>query len=108
MAIGTKIAGAEEYKKQPQNVSPFSGSDSTSKMRRPNWPRFLLFTQVTNRYSLFTKRSSYRALLVLPDPQCLCCIAYDCACTVFKLLLLASDVETNPGPSTTELLNGMV
>ncbi|XP_077527695.1 uncharacterized protein LOC144139057 [Haemaphysalis longicornis] len=55
---------------------------------------------VTNSYSIFAKRTSRRSLLVLPSPQCFLDILCDCCRMTFKLLLLlAGDVESNPGPS---------
>lgn len=56
--------------------------------------------QVKNCSSLFAKRTSYAALLVLPSPGCVVDIAYCCSAVTLKLLLLCGDVEENPGPTT--------
>ncbi|XP_077562827.1 uncharacterized protein LOC144178683 [Haemaphysalis longicornis] len=79
-------------------VAAFSGLGSTA-MDRANLPRFFL-VQVTNRYCLFAKRTSYRALVVLPSPHWFCTFAYDCTNALVQLILLAGDVETNPGPDS--------
>lgn len=56
-----------------------------------------------NSYSLFAKRTSSRALVVLPSPHSICTTVYDCTCILFDLLLLSGHVESNPGPlSSTE------
>ncbi|XP_037570592.1 uncharacterized protein LOC119452704 [Dermacentor silvarum] len=59
---------------------------------------FAYATQVSKLYCLFTKKSSDYCLLQLPGPQCCLSVAIECADVVRALLLLAGDVETNPGP----------
>ncbi|XP_070383671.1 uncharacterized protein [Dermacentor albipictus] len=83
-------------KLRPSNA-PFSGPGSKLAMARANVPRFFL-VQVTNSYCLYAKPSSHRALLVLPGPRRFCSIVCDCAHMLFKLLMLAGDIESNPGP----------
>ncbi|KAH8037278.1 hypothetical protein HPB51_009824 [Rhipicephalus microplus] len=56
--------------------------------------------QVNNRYSLYASRTRYMAFIVLPSPTCCARIAYECASVVLELLLLAGDIEENPGPPT--------
>lgn len=64
--------------------------------------RVLLFefflVQVMNSYCLFAKPTSHRALLVLPGPRRSCSIVSDCSHMLLCLVLLAGDVESNPGP----------
>lgn len=64
--------------------------------------RVLLFefflVQVMNSYCLFAKPTSHRALLVLPGPRRFCSIVSDCSHMLLSLVLLAGDVESNPGP----------
>ncbi|KAH8023346.1 hypothetical protein HPB51_012160 [Rhipicephalus microplus] len=77
----------------------FSGLGSTSVMARTHLER-LLFVQVKNSYSLFSKRNKYAALLVLSSPNC--CLEIVCSYihALRVLLLLSGDIETNPGPAT--------
>lgn len=56
--------------------------------------------QVKNSCSLFSKRTKYAALLVLPSPSCCLAIVSSCAHSVRALLLLCGDIEENPGPTT--------
>ncbi|KAH6934864.1 hypothetical protein HPB50_001559 [Hyalomma asiaticum] len=49
-------------------IAAFSGSGGTIAMT-PAHRTPLFFVQVTNRFSLFTKPTRYRGLLVLPDPH---------------------------------------
>ncbi|XP_075531550.1 uncharacterized protein LOC142564435 [Dermacentor variabilis] len=55
---------------------------------------------VSNQYCLFTKKSSNYCLLQLPSPQCCLSIVAECYDVVRTLLLLAGDIESNPGPDT--------
>ncbi|CAN7943411.1 unnamed protein product, partial [Ixodes hexagonus] len=61
-------------------------------------PRFCAL-QVCNCSSLYAKKNDNPYLLLLPCPQVLCEIAYDCL-SIARLLLCCGDVETNPGPTT--------
>ncbi|XP_077494384.1 uncharacterized protein LOC144105045 [Amblyomma americanum] len=59
----------------------------------------ILFTmQVSNKFSLFAKKTSNYFLMQLLSPQCCCSIAAECSRVLRFLLLLSGDVETNPGP----------
>lgn len=49
-------------------------------------------------------RSDNPCIIVLPCPRLLCSCVYELASCLTELLLLAGDVETNPGPKTDELL----
>ncbi|XP_050033145.1 uncharacterized protein [Dermacentor andersoni] len=61
---------------------------------------FAFAAQVSNQYCLFTKKSSNYCLLQLPSPQCCLSIVVECYDVVRTLLLLAGDIESNPGPDT--------
>uniref|UniRef100_L7LY12 Tick transposon n=1 Tax=Rhipicephalus pulchellus TaxID=72859 RepID=L7LY12_RHIPC len=61
--------------------------------------------QVSNAHSLFTKRSSNYFLLQLPGPHCCLSIVVQCCDVIRSLLLLAGDIETNPGPDNQAVLN---
>ncbi|KAH9374549.1 hypothetical protein HPB48_016370 [Haemaphysalis longicornis] len=98
-------------KRPDRSSAAFSGLGSATKMGRANVPR-IFFVQVKNTHCLFIKRSSNRCLLVLPSPGCICVNVYDCACILRDLLILAGDIETNPGPpdnvptdAPTEMIN---
>ncbi|XP_077547665.1 uncharacterized protein LOC144159882 [Haemaphysalis longicornis] len=58
---------------------------------------FVFLAQVRKRYGK-CYRSNDLCLLVLPCPRLLCLFLYDLSSHVVNVLLLAGDVETNPGP----------
>ncbi|XP_037582579.1 uncharacterized protein LOC119466154 [Dermacentor silvarum] len=60
--------------------------------------------QVSQPYALFSKKSSNYFLVQLPSPHCCVAIAVECAHIIHALLILAGDVETNPGPDIPESL----
>ncbi|XP_077564711.1 uncharacterized protein LOC144180202 [Haemaphysalis longicornis] len=58
--------------------------------------------QVSNRSAFLAKKSSNYFSVQLPSPRCCVVIIVECAQVIRSLLLLAGDVETNPGPPTAE------
>nr|XP_037284169.1 uncharacterized protein LOC119176932 [Rhipicephalus microplus] len=77
------------------------GHGSTLGMRLDN--PFVFFMQVRKHYCKCF-RSDNPCIIVLPCPRFLCSCVYELASCLTELLLLAGDVETNPGPKTDELL----
>ncbi|KAM7306031.1 uncharacterized protein ISCGN_015927 [Ixodes scapularis] len=63
----------------------------------------LLLLQVGSWHSTASYRSDNRFLLVLPCPRRCCATVRDCW-SMILLLVMLGDVEQNPGPKTTELL----
>ncbi|XP_075731736.1 uncharacterized protein LOC119163627 [Rhipicephalus microplus] len=55
--------------------------------------------QVGEPYVVFSKRSGNYFLVQLPSPHCCMVIIAECVHVIRALLILAGDVETNPGPS---------
>ncbi|CAN7949671.1 unnamed protein product [Ixodes pacificus] len=65
---------------------------------------FNFFVQVSEPYSLFSKKTSNYFLIQLPSPQCCVVISIECFHTIRSLLLQSGDIETNPGPDTNAIL----
>ncbi|XP_065296644.2 uncharacterized protein [Dermacentor albipictus] len=65
---------------------------------------FLFVVQVGKHPSLHAKRSSHICLLLFPGPLVILCDFFECIYVV-KLLMLAGDVEQNPGPQKEILQN---
>ncbi|XP_075736414.1 uncharacterized protein LOC142776506 isoform X1 [Rhipicephalus microplus] len=67
---------------------------------------FLYFVQVSKRYGKCF-RSSDPFLVMLPRPRLfgcgICCILFDVASSVRRILLLSGDIETNPGPTLEQI-----
>ncbi|XP_077532690.1 uncharacterized protein LOC144145064 [Haemaphysalis longicornis] len=67
---------------------------------------FLNFLQVSKRYGKCF-RSSDPFLVVLPCSRLfgcgICCILFDVASSVMRILLLSGDIETNPGPTLEQI-----
>lgn len=68
-------------------------------------PRIFL-VQVCNNYACPCLRSDCRGIVVLPCPATAACLLVDAWNVI--LILLAGDVEQNPGPSRTEELKVMM
>uniref|UniRef100_L7LWR8 Putative tick transposon n=1 Tax=Rhipicephalus pulchellus TaxID=72859 RepID=L7LWR8_RHIPC len=77
-----------------------TGHGGTATMTCAKRPR-LLFVQVKNALSLFAPRTRHLGLVVLPCPGRCLVIVHDCVRVILQLLLLAGDVEENPGPANT-------
>ncbi|XP_037515775.1 uncharacterized protein LOC119392946 [Rhipicephalus sanguineus] len=58
--------------------------------------------QVGEPYDMFSKRSGDYFLVQLPSLQCCMVIIAECVHVIRALLILARDIETNPGPSNSE------
>lgn len=78
-----------------QTLTVPSGLGGTPAMGHPNPLDFT--TQVTNDHCLYAKRTGCRSLLVLLSPWRSISVVLGCAKMLLKLLL-AGDIETNPGP----------
>ncbi|XP_075534317.1 uncharacterized protein LOC142568133 [Dermacentor variabilis] len=74
----------------------FSGLDGAAAMQPLQNP-FLFVVQVGKHPALHAKRSSNICLLLFPGPLVILCDFFECIYVV-KLLMLAGDVEQNPGP----------
>nr|XP_037273875.1 uncharacterized protein LOC119166656 [Rhipicephalus microplus] len=97
-ATSTTLTSQQHYIRPDKTSPASSGLGSMSATPHAHAIR-LPFMQVSCSYSLFTRRTRYMALVVLPSPRC--CIAMICECThvILNLLLLAGDIEENPGPT---------
>ncbi|XP_065297986.1 uncharacterized protein [Dermacentor albipictus] len=82
--------------KDQQSPHAICGLGSCATARLSNLALFIM--QVGEPVSLFTKKSSNYFLIQLPSPKCLTAICAECCHNVRSLLLLAGDIETNPGP----------
>ncbi|XP_077551771.1 uncharacterized protein LOC144165971 [Haemaphysalis longicornis] len=61
---------------------------------------FYFFTQVGDKYSVYSIRDDSLTLTVLPSPQSLLASLCDCLHVIKLLLLTSGDVELNPGPTS--------
>ncbi|XP_077485423.1 uncharacterized protein LOC144095625 [Amblyomma americanum] len=86
--------------KRGQTSANIIGHSSNSGMRMHN--PFVYLVQVRRRYGKCL-RSNDPFLLVLPCPTQLCPLLCDLAMHVADLLLLAGDIETNPGPDLAQI-----
>ncbi|XP_070388864.1 protein unc-13 homolog C-like isoform X2 [Dermacentor albipictus] len=62
----------------------------------------ILFVQVGDKYLISSIRDDSVTLTVLPSPQCLLCLLFDCVHVIRLLLVTSGDIELNPGPSDSE------
>ncbi|XP_050033107.3 uncharacterized protein [Dermacentor andersoni] len=76
------------------------GDCASAQLAKP----FALAMQVSQPYALFAKKSSNYFLMQLPSPHWCAAIAVECAHIIHALLILAGDVEINPGPNIPENL----
>ncbi|XP_072141924.1 uncharacterized protein [Dermacentor andersoni] len=110
---------------EPANIQVFRTSDATYPDIQQKWRPVVLdhhlrycafpaaydnrcsyvsFVEVSQPYALFAKKSSNYFLMQLPSPHCCAAIAVECAHIIHALLILAGDVEINPGPNIPENL----
>ncbi|KAH8025770.1 hypothetical protein HPB51_011448 [Rhipicephalus microplus] len=73
------------------------GKVTCDTMAQFRFVRLFYFVQVSNKCSLFAKRTSNRCTLLFPCPHALC-TAYDEYVHVLSKLLCCGDIESNPGP----------
>ncbi|XP_070381509.1 uncharacterized protein [Dermacentor albipictus] len=96
---GTSTASTELIKACGPNDF-FSGQERATTMRTLDNPFCFLAVQVGDCPSLHAKRTSNICTLLFPCPQVLVSTVCDCI-HVVKLLMLAGDIESNPGPTDT-------
>uniref|UniRef100_A0A147BGB8 Putative myosin light chain kinase n=1 Tax=Ixodes ricinus TaxID=34613 RepID=A0A147BGB8_IXORI len=89
--------------KETQAAAGVSGHGNPAVMMSPNVP---LLMQVGDRKHVF--HSDYLCLIVLPCPHTIAACVRDCFSVAGLLLILAGDVEENPGPITQEMFNDMI
>ncbi|XP_077532709.1 uncharacterized protein LOC144145092 [Haemaphysalis longicornis] len=94
-----QTSSAATTTKPPPLSAPHCGLGSCANAQ-PN--PFAFIMQVSNRSAFLAKKSSNYFLVQLPSPRCCVVIIVECAQVIRSLLLLAGDVETNPGPPTAE------
>ncbi|XP_049268671.1 uncharacterized protein LOC119383916 [Rhipicephalus sanguineus] len=94
------VTSLHEVIKLGDPAAIFTGHGGTATMTCAKRPR-LLFVQVKNTLSLFAPRTRHLGLVVLPCPGRCLAIVHDCVRVILQLLLLAGDVEENPGPANT-------
>uniref|UniRef100_L7LVD0 Putative tick transposon n=1 Tax=Rhipicephalus pulchellus TaxID=72859 RepID=L7LVD0_RHIPC len=91
----------QAIKPPPLSASP-CGLGSCSARVTTNPLHFIM--QVGPSYSLYAKKSSNYFLLQLPSPQRLFATCCECGAVVRSLLLVAGDIESNPGPDNAAIL----
>ncbi|XP_049273600.1 uncharacterized protein LOC125759248 [Rhipicephalus sanguineus] len=95
-ATGVTSPATSLQKGQRENIG-FRGHGIWLANKMSKTPLLLLQVSYSSTY-----RSDNRCLLVLPCPRRCCAILNDCWSVL--LLLMAGDVEENPGPKTAEML----
>ncbi|XP_049516249.1 uncharacterized protein LOC125942146 [Dermacentor silvarum] len=96
-ATGVTSPATSLQKEQRENIG-FRGHGTWLTSMMPKTPLLLLQVSYYSTY-----RSDNRCLFVLPCPRRCCAILVDCW-SILLLLLMAGDVEENPGPKTAEIL----
>lgn len=91
-------AGNGTELKGPHPCLLFSGPVSNYRNHLAN-VTLMYAPQVCRRYSLLSKRSDNRFLVLLPRPHVILTIVLQCY-DAFFLLLCCGDIESNPGPKT--------
>ncbi|XP_077484990.1 uncharacterized protein LOC144095057 [Amblyomma americanum] len=91
---------ATGYISSDRPPSPLCGLGGCASVHTTN--PFVYIMQVSYPHSLYAKRSSNYFLVQLPSPQCCIFLVLECAHVVRCLLILAGDIETNPGPNNLE------
>ncbi|XP_075526835.1 uncharacterized protein LOC142558588 [Dermacentor variabilis] len=88
--------------KEQARTEAFCGPGCCASAQHAN--PLMFYMQVSKSYSLFTKRSSNYFLLQLPGPHCCLSIVVQCCDVIRSSLLLAGDIETNPGTDSQAIL----
>ncbi|XP_037508354.1 uncharacterized protein LOC119384134 [Rhipicephalus sanguineus] len=86
-----------------RSTAALRGLDSCATAQSNNPLTFAM--QVSKPYALFSKKSSNYFLLQLPSPRCCFLIVVECTDVIRSLLMQSGDVESNPGPNTTAILD---
>ncbi|XP_037528633.1 uncharacterized protein LOC119405878 [Rhipicephalus sanguineus] len=97
----TVIVRSTIKERHPRSAIRGLGGCATTMTTNP----FVFATQVCKQYSLFSKRTSNYFLVQLPGPRCCVAVAVEIVDAIRCLLLLAGDIESNPGPDTSAVLS---